>query len=45
MYLSLMLENKADFVIEYNERKRRSKTRNDFDWTQSRVLFVGPSFT
>jgi len=45
MYLSLMLENKADFLIEYNERKKCAMKREDFDWTQSRVLFVAPSFT
>ena len=45
MYLSLMLDNKADFVIEYNERKKCSMKRDEVDWTQSRVLFVGPSFT
>jgi predicted transport protein len=45
MYLSLMLENKADFVIEMNEQKKCTMKRDDIDWTQSRVLFVAPSFT
>jgi len=44
-YLSLMLENKADFIIEYNEQLKRNLTRNDIDWSQTRVAFVSPSFT
>ena len=37
MYLSLMLENKADFVIEYNERKKCAMKRDEVDWTLSRA--------
>ncbi len=44
-YLSLMLNNKADFILEFNECTGRTLRRNDVDWTQSRVLFVAPSFT
>lgn len=44
-YLALMLNNKAEFILEYNERKKANLRRNDVDWTQSRVLFVAPSFT
>jgi predicted transport protein len=44
-YLSLMLENKADFIIEYNEKLNKSLKRNDVDWSQTRVVFVSPSFT
>ena len=44
-YLSLMLANKADFILEYNENKQRSLKRTDVDWSQSRVAFVTPSFT
>ena len=44
-YLSLMLNNKADFILEYNEQKEGTLKRNDVDWSQSRVLFVSPSFT
>jgi len=29
MYLSLMLENKADFIIEYNERLTKAMKRDD----------------
>ena len=44
-YLSLMLNNKADFILEYNETKSKSLKRNDVDWSQSKVIFVSPSFT
>ena len=44
-YLSLMLENKADFIIEYNESLKRNLKREDVDWSQTRVAFVSPSFT
>ena len=44
-YLSLMLENKADFIVEYNESLKRNLKREDVDWSQTRVAFVSPSFT
>jgi predicted transport protein len=44
-YLGLMLENKADFIIEYNEQHKRNLKRDDVDWSQTRVVFVSPSFT
>jgi predicted transport protein len=44
-YLSLMLENKADFLIEYNESLKKSFQRNDIDWSQTRVAFVSTYFT
>jgi len=44
-YLSLMLNNKADFILEFNENLDKTLKRNDVDWSQSRVLFISPSFT
>lgn len=44
-YLSLMLENKADFIIEYNESLKRNLKREDVDWSQTRVAFVSTNFT
>lgn len=44
-YLSLMLNNKADFILEFNENSKESLKRNDVDWSQSRVIFISPSFT
>lgn len=43
-YLSTMLENKAEFILEYNERLGETLKREDIDWSSSRVLFVSPSF-
>jgi len=44
-YLSLMLNNKADFILEYNEKQGKLLKRADVDWSQSRVMFVSPGFT
>lgn len=40
-----MLANRADFILEYNERKTPNLKRDDVDWTQTRVIFVAPEFT
>ena len=44
-YLNLMLQNKADFILEYNEGLKKSIKRDEVDWTQTRVAFVSPGFT
>lgn len=45
-YLSLMLQNKADFILEYNEQyPQQQLSRADLDWSQSRVIFVSSDFT
>lgn len=44
-YLSLMLNNKADFILEYNENCKDTLKRDNVDWSQSRVIFISPSFT
>lgn len=44
-YLSLMLNNKADFILEFNESQQFTLRRNDVDWSQSRVIFVSPTYT
>lgn len=45
-YLSLMLQNKADFILEYNEQFPDNQlSRNNVDWSQSRVIFVASDFT
>ena len=44
-YLSLMLDNRSDFVLEYNNTKKVHLTKNYFDWSQSRVIFLSPEFT
>lgn len=44
-YLKLMLERKADFVLQYNIKTRSSLTTQDIDWSQSRIIFVSPIYT
>lgn len=44
-YLSGLLNNKADFVLEYNERKEGNVKKDDIDWSQSRVIFISREFT
>jgi predicted transport protein len=44
-YLALLLNNKADFVLEYNEKCKKNLRKDDVDWSQSRVIFVASSFT
>ncbi|MFW6174125.1 MAG: DUF5655 domain-containing protein [Elusimicrobiota bacterium] len=44
-YLSLMVNNKAEFILEYNEKMNSNLQRGDVDWSQSRVLFVAGSFS
>ena len=43
-YLSLLLNNKAEFIQEYNESSEDFLKREDIDWTQSRVIFISPFF-
>lgn len=44
-YLALLLNNKANFILEYNEAKNKGLKRDDADWSQSRVIFISPEFT
>lgn len=44
-YLNLMLQNKAEFILTYNETLQDVLHSKDVDWSQSRVAFVSPSFT
>lgn len=44
-YLNLMLQNKADFILEYNEGLKKTMKRDDVDWSQTRVAFVSQGFT
>ena len=41
-----MLNNKADFILEYNEVfSDRPLKRGELDWSQSRIIFISPEFT
>ena len=44
-YLSLLLNNKSDFILEYNETLNRNVKRDEVDWSQSKVIFISPHFT
>ncbi|HCU56888.1 MAG TPA: hypothetical protein DF984_01425 [Anaerolineaceae bacterium] len=44
-YLALLLNNKADFILEYNEHMDKNLRRDDVDWSQSKVIFIAPQFT
>jgi predicted transport protein len=44
-YLALVLNNKADFVLEYNEQTGNSANKSYFDWSATRVAFVASRFT
>lgn len=44
-YLKLMLERKADFVLQYNIKTKSSLTTQVIDWSQSRIIFVSPIYT
>lgn len=44
-YLSLLLENKAEFILAYNEKFDKSIRKEDVNWSQSRVVFIARSFT
>lgn len=43
-YLNLMLDYKAEFIVEYNEHFTKALLRNQVDWSQTKVMFVSPSF-
>lgn len=44
-YLALMLNNKADFILEFNEKMKQNLKREDIDWSQTKVLFLANAFT
>lgn len=44
-YLSLMLNNQADFVLEFNQNMKKNLTKKDINREWSRIVFVANSFT
>ena len=44
-YLSLLLNNKAEFVLEFNQKFNENYGKNDIDFSQTIVMFIAPSFT
>jgi predicted transport protein/uncharacterized protein YkuJ len=44
-YMALLLNNKAEFILLYNEKTGKQISKAAVDWTQSRVIFVAQQFT
>lgn len=44
-YLSLLLNNKAEFVLKYNLVFNTTLSKDEFDFTQTSVMFISPSYT
>lgn len=44
-YLSLLLNNKAEFVLKYNIVFGTTLSKEDFDFSQTSVMFISPSYT
>ena len=43
-YMSIMLNNKSDFILEYIEKTGKSLKKGEVDFSQSRIIFISPSF-
>ena len=43
-YLSLLLDRKADFVLQYVTKTGIQIGLNDIDWSLSRIIFIAPNF-
>lgn len=44
-YLSLMLNNKAEFVLEYQEKIQQKLSKNDVSRSETKIIFLANSFT
>lgn len=44
-YLSLLLNNKAEFILEINEKCKMNLRKEDIDWSQSLIIFIANSYT
>ena len=44
-YLSTLILRRADFALLYNQKKNVNKGLDDFDWGQTRVVFISPKYT
>lgn len=44
-YLSLLLNNKAEFVLKYNLVFETNFSKDDFDFSQTSVMFISPKYT
>lgn len=44
-YLGLLLNNKAEFVLKYNQKFNKNYGKEDIDFSQTVVMFIAPSYT
>lgn len=44
-YLSAILDRKEKLVLKFNLVTGESRTERDFEWSQSRIIFISPEFT
>lgn len=44
-YLSTILNNKAELILEYNERMNKTLKRDEIDWSQTRIIFISQGFS
>jgi len=44
-YLSLLLNNKAEFILLYTENMQQQIKKQDVDWSQTKVIFIAHTFT
>ncbi len=44
-YLNKLLTRKAEFVLMYNDVLNENNKVKDFDWSQSKIVFISPRFT
>jgi predicted transport protein len=44
-YLSLLLNNKAEFVLKYNLVYNTKLSKEDIDFSQTNVMFISPTYT
>ena len=42
---SSSLNLKSDFILEYNEVVGKILKKNEIDWSQSKIIFISPSFS
>lgn len=43
-YLALLLNNKAEFVLEFNSKTWRNFHKNSIEWSQSRIIIIADNF-
>ena len=43
-YLQLLLNNKSEFILTLSQEKNKIYRTEDIDWSQSRIIFISPSF-